>query len=207
MKICKRKPHKMCFSTVQEWTWTKSSLSKARERWFVCEFVVYVVAHIALDIMSQWSEMLKILPQWVRRRMRYAHVEHMLAVESESVAWTNNKLFPFSLYRCKVPECDVGDNNREISYDQPWLQYAIPQSQNGYENCVRYAPINSSTSSTCNISNFNTLEQIKCTEFIYTTDESNVQTEVILISSKQTNFFLFFFVLSTDAIRTWFQES
>ncbi|XP_055297915.1 organic cation transporter protein-like [Sitodiplosis mosellana] len=81
-------------------------------------------------------------------------------------------------YRCKVPECDVGDNNREISYDQPWLKYAIPHSSNGYENCVRYAPINSSASShECNINNFNSLKQIKCDEFIYTTDESNVQTE------------------------------
>lgn len=78
-----------------------------------------------------------------------------------------------------MPECDIGDNNREISYDQPWLKYAIPQSSNGYENCVRYAPINSSTHE-CNVNNFNTLKQIECTEFIYTTDESNVQTEVII---------------------------
>lgn len=92
-------------------------------------------------------------------------------------------LFLF-IYRCKVPECDVGDNNRDISYEQPWLKYAIPQSSNGYgyDNCVRYAPINSSTISPheCDINNFNTLKQIKCTEFVYTTDETNVQTEVII---------------------------
>lgn len=50
----------------------------------------YVVAHIAVNIATQWSEMLKILVQWVRIRMRYAHNEHMLAVENLSVVWTNN---------------------------------------------------------------------------------------------------------------------
>lgn len=85
------------------------------------------------------------------------------------------------IYRCKVPECDVGDNNRAIIYDQPWLKYAIPTIKNRYENCVRYAPINASTTNEhqCTPDLFDTSKLIECTEFIYTTDETNVQTEVI----------------------------
>ncbi|XP_031637755.1 solute carrier family 22 member 7-like, partial [Contarinia nasturtii] len=80
-------------------------------------------------------------------------------------------------HRCKVPECDFGDNNREISYNQTWLEYAIPKTQNGYENCVRYESIQSSTANTCDVNSFNTSKQIECTEFIYATDELNIQTE------------------------------
>ncbi|XP_031627744.1 uncharacterized protein LOC116343679 [Contarinia nasturtii] len=79
-------------------------------------------------------------------------------------------------YRCKVHGCDLNANNREISYDQPWLKYAIPQTSNGYEKCFRYAPI-LSTENLCDANNFNTTKQIGCTEFVYTTDEINVQTE------------------------------
>lgn len=86
-------------------------------------------------------------------------------------------LVPFR--RCKVPECDVGDNNRVISYDQPWLSYAIPTTSNGYENCLRFAPIATTTDGQqCSADRFNTSKQIACTEFVYTTDETNVQTEV-----------------------------
>lgn len=84
----------------------------------------------------------------------------------------------FSFCRCKVPECDVSDNNRDISYNQTWLKYAIPQINNGYENCVRYAPINSSIGNQCNDDSFNTSKQIPCEGFIYASDEINVQTEV-----------------------------
>ncbi|XP_031625594.1 organic cation transporter-like protein [Contarinia nasturtii] len=79
-------------------------------------------------------------------------------------------------YRCKVSECDLGDNNREISYDQPWLKYALPLTSNGYEKCFRYAS-SSSLENQCDANSFNTTKLIGCTEFIYTTDEINVQTE------------------------------
>lgn len=87
-----------------------------------------------------------------------------------------------SIYRCKVPECDVGDSDREISYDQPWLSYAIPSSKDGYENCVRYAPLNASTANghQCTADRFDSSKQIRCTDFVYTSDEKNVQTEVAL---------------------------
>lgn len=91
----------------------------------------------------------------------------------------NEKLCFF--HRCKVPECDVGDNNREINYDQPWLSYAIPtSSSNGFESCVRYAPKNiSSSGSQCSPDHFDTSKQIKCSEYIYSSDEKNIQTEVL----------------------------
>lgn len=79
-----------------------------------------------------------------------------------------------------MPECDVGENNREIVYDQPWLKFAIPTSKNGFENCVRNAPINSTTTNDyqCSANLFNTSKQIPCKEFVYKTDEINIQTEV-----------------------------
>lgn len=80
-----------------------------------------------------------------------------------------------------MPECDVGDNNREISYDQPWLKYAIPKTEKGYDNCYRYAPNDSSIEVSCDVDNFNTSRRIKCAEYIYTTDEKNIQTEVNLL--------------------------
>lgn len=81
-----------------------------------------------------------------------------------------------------MPECDVGDDNRKIDYDQPWLNYAIPSTNNGYENCHRYEPIyelSTSNKQQCRPELFNTSKLIKCIEFVYKTDETNVQTEVI----------------------------
>lgn len=98
--------------------------------------------------------------------------------------------FFFCILSCEIPECDVGDN-REIVYEQPWLRNAIPIAENSngkLNNCVRYAPriknssIESSTEK-CDIDIFNTSEQIECSDFVYATDEKNVQTEVNLQSS------------------------
>lgn len=97
-----------------------------------------------------------------------------------------------------MPSCDVGDNNREISYDQPWLKYAIPSSKNGFESCVYYARNNSfaENESQCSRELFNKSNEIKCTEFIYKTDEINVQTEVNKCHCRwetvETFFFFFF---------------
>lgn len=84
-----------------------------------------------------------------------------------------------------MPECDIGENNRQIAYDQPWLQNAIPYSNDKYESCVRYASVNKSESFIANEkdfqcfnNSFNTLERIECSEFIYASDEQNMQTEV-----------------------------
>lgn len=87
---------------------------------------------------------------------------------------------------CKVPECDIGDNSRDIAYDQPWVRSAIPSFSNGkLKNCVRYAPIKRNETDLfaknqqCTTELlFNTSAEIECTEFIYATDERNVQTEV-----------------------------
>lgn len=92
--------------------------------------------------------------------------------------------------RCKVPECDIGENNRVIQYDQPWLHDAIPTSNGKLKNCVRYAPINGNDTDNnheCSASMFNTSVEIECSEFIYVTDQKNVQTEVIIRLSNFMN--------------------
>lgn len=86
-------------------------------------------------------------------------------------------------YRCKVPECDVGGDDREIKYDQPWLHNAIPTSGGKLKNCMRFAPIIisdgfASGRNECTTDLFNTSVEIECSEFVYASDEKNVQTEV-----------------------------
>ncbi|XP_031636514.1 solute carrier family 22 member 6-A-like [Contarinia nasturtii] len=85
-------------------------------------------------------------------------------------------------YRCKVPECDIGENNRDITYDQAWVRSAIPTLSDGkLKNCVRYAPVSDGTgifSNKCSADMFNTSVEIECTEFIYSSDERNIQTEL-----------------------------
>lgn len=88
-----------------------------------------------------------------------------------------------------MPECDIGANNREIQYDQPWLHFAIPYSNGKIKNCVRYAPSerNGTEESKmhCNTEMFDVSREIACTEYIYSSDEMNLQTEV-----RQTTFWL-----------------
>lgn len=83
------------------------------------------------------------------------------------------------LNRCRVPECDLADrNNRDLKYNQPWLKYAIPSTNDTIDKCHRYASINSTSIDRCDASRFDTTQQIKCTEFVYKTDEINLQTQV-----------------------------
>lgn len=81
-----------------------------------------------------------------------------------------------------MPECEFGDHNREIPFDQPWLQYAIPFSNGEYATCFRFAPMihRNGTVATdeCTADFFNTSATIECSEYIYNTDERNLQTEV-----------------------------
>lgn len=79
-----------------------------------------------------------------------------------------------------MPECDVGENNRDIPYNQDWLQYAIPISNGQFDKCFRYAPQNTSniTNNRCTADMFDTTTKIACSEFIYSSDEINAQTEV-----------------------------
>lgn len=86
-----------------------------------------------------------------------------------------------------MPECEIGKNNREIPFNQSWLLSAIPATSNdNIENCVRYTPImeqNSNTSTDkqthqCSENLFNTSQTTECSEFIYASDERNIQTEV-----------------------------
>lgn len=90
----------------------------------------------------------------------------------------------------------MGIGIRETGYDQNFLEYAIPKSKNGFANCHRFAPNNSILQNElngehgtvrdeteqkekfCNRDMFDRTEKIQCTEFVYKTDETNVQTEV-----------------------------
>lgn len=80
-----------------------------------------------------------------------------------------------------MPECDVAQiNNRDIAYDQPWLRYAIPSNDGKYDKCHRYAIKNQTSfgADQCNANLFDNATKIECTEFIYASDERNIQTEV-----------------------------
>lgn len=93
----------------------------------------------------------------------------------------NNKTNLIGCFSCKVPECDIGANNREIPYNQPWLASAIPYSNGKFDQCHRYAPVNQNKLTDtfqCDSNLFNTSQIIPCSEYIYASDEKNVQTEV-----------------------------
>lgn len=80
-----------------------------------------------------------------------------------------------------MPECDIGENNREIHFNQPWIENAIPSSDGIIESCSRYASTNKTKSNVeeqCGSDSFNTSLKITCSEYIYASDEKNVQTEV-----------------------------
>lgn len=91
-----------------------------------------------------------------------------------------NNLFGFS---CKVPECEFGLSNRQLPFNRSWLSDAIPSKDGKFDNCHRYAPMNFNKSEEphqCTADMFNTSMKIACSEFIYASDEKNVQTEVKL---------------------------
>lgn len=85
-----------------------------------------------------------------------------------------------------MPECDVGENNRQILFNQTWVHYAIPTLNDTLEKCERNAPANTieidgiSTGIQCSAEHFNRSSKIKCDEYIYASDEKNLQTEVKL---------------------------
>lgn len=82
-----------------------------------------------------------------------------------------------SIFRCKVPECEAGNNNRELPFKPTWIENAIPSKNGKLEKCNRYAPINTMAGQ-CSADLFDTSKELKCTEFIYASDEVNLQTEV-----------------------------
>lgn len=90
----------------------------------------------------------------------------------------------FFSIRCKVPECELDKDGREVGYNQTWLQFAIPYSNGREKNCVRYAPlVGNNTKFTsgkdqCDAKMFDTTREVECSEYVYSTDEKNLQTEV-----------------------------
>lgn len=87
-------------------------------------------------------------------------------------------LFKFVIYRCKVPECEFGMNNRDLPYNQSWLRHAIPSTNEKFDSCSRYAPKYWVTSQ-CSADMFDAATEISCTEYIHASDERNLQTEVL----------------------------
>lgn len=86
-------------------------------------------------------------------------------------------------FRCKVPECEFGVNNRDLMYSQSWLNNTIPQLDEKFDSCHRYAPMENLTSielssDKCAAEMFDSSQRISCSEYIYTSDEKNIQTEV-----------------------------
>lgn len=83
----------------------------------------------------------------------------------------------FFVVRCKVPGCDIGENNRKIPYDQPWLGYAIPQSNGKFDSCFYYALKNNTDAEKCGADMFDKSVKIACSDYIHASDERNIQTE------------------------------
>lgn len=84
-----------------------------------------------------------------------------------------------------MPECESSENNRDLAYNQPWLNIAIPATDGKFDNCYRYAPKNKTADTgQCSADMFDTSTKIPCTEFIHASDERNMQTEVIICSNK-----------------------
>lgn len=80
-----------------------------------------------------------------------------------------------------MPECEDGKNNRDIIYDQLWLKNAIPTKDKKLESCYRFKPKNFTISeppNQCTADMFDSTTKITCTEYIYASDENNLQTEV-----------------------------
>lgn len=80
-----------------------------------------------------------------------------------------------------MPECEFSVNDRDLLYNQPWLSNAIPTKNGKFDNCHRFAPSNATSLETldqCTANMFDSSKIIPCSEFIYTSDEINIQTEV-----------------------------
>lgn len=94
-----------------------------------------------------------------------------------------------SINRCEVPECEFDSNNRDIPYNQTWLNMAIPSANGKFDNCHRYAPRNRTSiksSDQCDNNMFDSSREIICSKYVYTTDETNIQTEVKIVILKDS---------------------
>lgn len=82
-----------------------------------------------------------------------------------------------------MPECEFGEDNRDLKFGQPWLSSAIPQLNEKFDDCYRFAPKNWTSSpleyGQCNADMFDASKKVVCTEYVYSTDEKNIQTEVM----------------------------
>lgn len=103
-----------------------------------------------------------------------------MSSSSESIKHEWNKIENIPFNSCKVPECELNSNNRDIPFDQPWLHDAIPFSDDKIDSCYRYAPKNNTDTEfgQCSADMFDKTRKIECTEYVYGSDEKNVQTEV-----------------------------
>lgn len=80
-----------------------------------------------------------------------------------------------------MPECEAGKSNRILPYNPPWLKNAIPFENGKIDRCHRFTPKNRTImepAHQCSADMFDPSTKIACTEYIYASDEKNVQTEV-----------------------------
>ncbi|KAJ8979457.1 hypothetical protein NQ317_006771 [Molorchus minor] len=77
-------------------------------------------------------------------------------------------------YRCEVPPCD----SNSTTYEPDWLINAVPYSDGTPEKCDMYT-YNSTqaTNSSCSSDAFNTEEIVRCSSFIYETNEASILQE------------------------------
>lgn len=84
----------------------------------------------------------------------------------------------------------MSNNNGIVEFDQPWLSQAIPLSNRSFENCLRFE-VNRSIpieSGQCLDSYFNRAQTRKCDDFVFKTDERNIQNEVSVNELQLTRF-------------------
>lgn len=105
-------------------------------------------------------------------------------IELKNILFAKYESLLFFSIRCKIPECELDKDGREVGYNQTWLQFAIPYSNGRVKNCVRYAPlVGNNTKFTsgkdqCDAQMFDKSREVECSEYVYSTDEKNLQTEV-----------------------------
>lgn len=80
------------------------------------------------------------------------------------------------LFSCLIPECETRGTD---AYNASWLRNAVPFSKERPSACYRYARIsNKYTADQCTENHFNRSKEMRCTEYVYKTDEVSILNDV-----------------------------
>lgn len=105
----------------------------------------------------------------------HIHCQHCGAQVSRSRKLTIECLMPRSRFRCKVNACDHTNG----SYNEPWLNFTIPQYNGNWDQCVHFRAI-SETDGSCVAGAFNRNQSDSCeASYIFRDSENTISTEVI----------------------------